>query len=473
MSGAYLKHLKIPWPSAVNLYRWILIGGFMMMLAFNLPGQLSYDSIVQLYDGRFHVRTTWAPAVYSALLGGFDSIVPGTSLYLVASGTLIFGALLALRLLRPALSWAAPAVALGVVLTPTLMLFQGTVWKDIFFANLVVAAFVLLAWIAARWPADGPVSWRTAPWPVLLLLLLLLALAAQVRQNGLIAAGMAALVLAWTVRGVGWRKAAGWGLGGLAAVILVSQILGALALPAGVKKDDGYKRGMTFLQSYDLAGLLARDKTLPLAALHASSPQIEALMRRKAPSLYSPERIDYLMQDDQFGAIYKHLPSKPISKDWRHLVLSHPKTYLLNRLDAFRWVLMTPKIEQCLPVYVGVDGPAERMKALNISEGVTPPAQALYDYGERFVHTPLYSHLGFALAALAAAGFMLKRREAQDVAMAGLMISALGFTASFLLISVACDYRYLYLLDLAALTGWLYLVIDFPLRLFPARPWWS
>ena len=134
---------------------------------------------------------------------------------------------------------------------------------------------------------------------------------------------------------------------------------------------------------------------------------------------------------------------------------------------------MTPKIEQCLPVYVGVDGPAERMKALNISEGVTPPAQALYDYGERFVHTPLYSHLGFALAALAAAGFMLKRREAQDVAMAGLMISALGFTASFLLISVACDYRYLYLLDLAALTGWLYLVIDFPLRLFPARPWWS
>jgi hypothetical protein len=32
------------------------------------------------------------------------------------------------------------------------------------------------------------------------------------------------------------------------------------------------------------------------------------------------------------------------------------------------------------------------------------------------------------------------------------------FAASFFVVSVACDYRYLYFLDLAAMTGWLQLV---------------
>ena len=47
---------------------------------------------------------------------------------------------------------------------------------------------------------------------------------------------------------------------------------------------------------------------------------------------------------------------------------------------------------------------------------------------------------------------------------AALLAGALAFTASFFLISIACDYRYLYLLDLAALTGVLYLALDPRLR---------
>ena len=36
---------------------------------------------------------------------------------------------------------------------------------------------------------------------------------------------------------------------------------------------------------------------------------------------------------------------------------------------------------------------------------------------------------------------------------AGLQVAALLFAASFFVISIACDYRYLYFLDLAAMTG--------------------
>ena len=42
------------------------------------------------------------------------------------------------------------------------------------------------------------------------------------------------------------------------------------------------------------------------------------------------------------------------------------------------------------------------------------------------------------------------------------MAGALLFAASFAVISVACDYRYLYLLDLAAMVGLIYAALDPP-----------
>ena len=47
--------------------------------------------------------------------------------------------------------------------------------------------------------------------------------------------------------------------------------------------------------------------------------------------------------------------------------------------------------------------------------------------------------------------FYLRRRGTADIAMAGMLAGALAFAASFFFVSVACDYRYLYPLDLAAM----------------------
>jgi hypothetical protein len=56
--------------------------------------------------------------------------------------------------------------------------------------------------------------------------------------------------------------------------------------------------------------------------------------------------------------------------------------------------------------------------------------------------------------------FLLLRRRPADVAVAGLLLGALMFTATFVVLSIACDYRYLYALDLAAITGSLYVALD-------------
>jgi hypothetical protein len=441
-----------------TLFRGVIIGGFLLMAAANLPGHMSFDSVVELYEGRHHLHHTWAPAAYAAVLAAFDAILPGTGLYVTASGLLLFGALSSLRRLAPAMSWGGPLLALLIVLTPHLLVYQAIVWKDVLFANLAVASFVLLAHVAAHWDEEGP------GWCALAAIVLMLALAAQVRQNGLIAAGFAALVLAWAVRKGGWRASLAWGGGGLVATVLVSQAIALAAQPAGAGPDHANARGLRILQQYDIIGAVAHDKAANLAEIKAFSPGIEQVIRTRAVPLYSPEKVDYLERDPAMIGLLWKLPSGVVARQWRGLIAHDPGAYLAQRWDAFRWVFLTPALDRCLPIYTGVDGPPAKLADLQILSLTDPADQALYDYSARFFATPVYSHLTYAVIAALVAGLLLSRRSPADMAIVGLMASALAFTGSFFVISIACDYRYLYFLDLAALTGLLYLAIHPPLR---------
>src|SRR5437879_7893188 len=110
--------------SARQAVRAIAVTGLLVMLGANLPGHLSYDSVAQLYEGHFHVRETWGPALYAWVLGFFDRFVPGTALYVTASGLILFAALASMTDLRPRTRWWAVAVAAGLVLTPQLLIYQ-------------------------------------------------------------------------------------------------------------------------------------------------------------------------------------------------------------------------------------------------------------------------------------------------------------------------------------------------------------
>ncbi len=88
----------------------------------------------------------------SWLLGLTDSVVRGTGLFMAADMALFFGALAGLLMLRPKPHWAAAVLAGLFILTPQVLIYQGTVWKDVLFANASVAGFVCLAAAAAYWP---------------------------------------------------------------------------------------------------------------------------------------------------------------------------------------------------------------------------------------------------------------------------------------------------------------------------------
>ena len=70
----------------------VLTVWFAAILAANWPGQMSYDSVVQLADGRSGHYDSWHPVVMAWLLGLFDAVLPGPGLFLAFTGLLLWGA---------------------------------------------------------------------------------------------------------------------------------------------------------------------------------------------------------------------------------------------------------------------------------------------------------------------------------------------------------------------------------------------
>jgi hypothetical protein len=436
-------------------YRMVLGAGLLLALAVGLPGQMSLDSVVALTEARTGVRQTWAPPVASWVLKPFDHLVSGTGLYVAVSAAILFLSLMSLSRLRPRVSWWAVGLAAVFALTPQLLIYPGIVWRDVLFADLSIAGFVLLAHAARRWD-------EATPWLTLAAATACLAVAALARQNGLVLVLAAAAVAAWLLRGRGWRKAALYGLGGLVAAAVVALMVGRLATPAHTVAKLRLNAASLILEHYDIVGAQAHHPRLKLKEIGKADPAAEALIEAKASQIYSPSRVDTLDLDDTFRRTLWHVPDAAMHAQWRRIIVHYPAAYLLQRADVFRWTFLTPKLELCLPVQVGVSGPQGMLKDLDIQTGMDSRSQGLAAYARHFYGTPIYSHLTWALASLAVIGLLLRRRDPADWVIIALQGGALAFTASFFVISVACDYRYLYPLDVAAMTGLLYLVLDPP-----------
>jgi hypothetical protein len=456
--------MKLTGVAPLQLWRWALIGGYAVIAGINMPGQMSYDSVIALAEGRSGQRITWGPPMYSAIVGAFDHIVPGTGLYLAASLLLLFGAWATMRGLRPTVSWLAPIVVVLMIATPQILIYQGTVWKDVLFANLSVAAFVAIACAADRWDERG------ARWAPLAIAAICLAFGALVRQNGAITMVFAGLVLGWTAKPRGWRHAIGWAVAGIAVPLLLAA---GLALVTPVREAPGepsHDTGVRLVQAYDVVAALAADPKRDMPFLDKADHGALQVLRRESPKYYSPIRSDTLDHSPALGAAFIRLDNAALRHEWFHLIASDPVGYAAHRLAIYRWVFLTPDIDQCLPFSIGVDGPPNLTDELGLKIAVRPQDQHLYNYGTWWIDTPLYSHALYVGLGALAAGFLLLRRQRSDVAIAALALAGLAFAASFIIISLACDYRYLYFLDLSAMTAVIYVAIDPRLRPRPSRP---
>jgi hypothetical protein len=496
--------------------------GFGLCLAINLPGHLSFDSVVQLYEGRTGVYGNWHPPMMSWLLGVFDAVVPGTSLFVIFDAALLFGSLGGLLRLQvsfyhnrtrvppsvahfvratfpasgggkdetnaavfppplagevssgaPAtedgggasmqqsdtssVSWFAFLVIALCLLTPQFVLYQGIVWKDVLFADLSVGGFVCLAIAGELWPKR---YWRFG---LMAKGMLLLVLAALVRQNGAVVLPAGCAALAWFAATQSDRRrvraAATYGLGTFAAALL-AVVLVHSALALRIVGDPSPTVQFRLLQFYDLIGAIKTEPSLALPQFDDDDPALEQAMRTDGVTLYTPQRNDTLAQSTQLQRAYFDSPDETIPAAWRALIVEHPGLYWRIRADVFRWVMLTPDLALCRPIYTGVSGPPDMMQKLGLKTRLDARDLALGNYAKRFAGTPVFSHAAYAVLALCLLVVLFARRRAADIAMAFLLIAAFAFVASFFIISIACDYRYLYFFDLATLVSGFHVALD-------------
>jgi hypothetical protein len=425
--------------------------GFGIILALNWPGQMSYDSVVQLADGRSGHYDSWHPPVMAWLLGLFDSVLPGPGIFLAFVMSLLFGAwFLLLRGGRP--GWGMAILLILIFSTPQLVLYQGTIWKDVLFANAGIAAFACLATAATQWRA------RRSRFFWLFLSAMCLSLAALARQNGFLLPPVAAVCLGMIASRTdsaraGWRHGAGLLM---ASVLMI--VLANFALSFKSDGGEGAAQQLRLAQAYDLVGAVHLDPSIRLNVLERRAPNLDAAIRTDGVTLYSPRLVDTLETSDRLTNAIYGAPPGVVFAQWRQLIAFHSGLYLRERLPVFRWVVAPPDIFVCHPDVVGVDGPPEMLKALGLKAHIRPQDVFLYSYVAHFFYTPVLSHLFYGVLALLFLGLLMRRGTPSDIAMAGLQAAALIFALSFFLISIACDYRYLYFLDLAAMTGALQLL---------------
>ncbi len=437
---------------------WVIFAGFVFSLAVNLPGHMSFDSIVQLLEGRTGAYAGWHPPVTSWVLGLGDAIVPGTALFVVLDTLLIFGGFWGLLRLRPDAGWAAAVLAGLFAFTPQLLIYPGIVWKDVLFAAAFLMGFVLLTRAAANWHA------ARQRYMFLVAAFALFVIAALARQNGLILLLGGACAVGWIAlrkEAGGWRAAIKFAGAALVASLIVLT-LANVALGTRLVRISGIGRQLKLLQMYDIVAALSDEPGLRLDEIDKADPVFAAAMRSDGIRLYTPQRNDPLAASQKLSDALTAASPSLLRAQWLDLIVHHPWIYLKQRGAMFGWVFFTPKIEACLPFYVGVQGPQDEMDQLNLDARDDARDEWLQNYGNRFEGTPVFSHAFFALFSLAAMVILFLRHRDTDIVMGVMQASVFVFTLSFFAISLACDYRYLYGLDLSAMLAWFYLALDWP-----------
>jgi hypothetical protein len=381
---------------------------------------------------------------------------PTPAAFAVFDALLLFGTLLSLLFLPGRPSWLSVVVVTAVVASPLVLLYSGIVWKDVLFAASATAGFVASAHAAARWED------ARRRYALLALAALCLALATLARHNANIIVPFAALAIGWTAARASnppsLRRGAVFGLAWLAATAAVV-VLAELALQTRSDRIGAMRGLMKDLQVYDLAGSVHAEPALTLDFLHDRAPELEELLRTKAAPAYSPLSIGSIKRVADFKAAVLKTPASVISTQWREVVLEHPLVYLRQRAGVFAGMLSRPDRDWCTAAYTGVKGPEQWMTKLGLIGRMDRRDELLAAYVDRLRGTPVFSHAAYALVAIVLAVVLVLRRRPPDVAIAALLLGALAYSATFFFLSVCCDYRFLYFLDLAAMAAVLYVTI--------------
>jgi len=413
-------------------------------IGMHVPGQLSMDSSLQVYEALTGHSVSWAPPFMSALLRWLGGGWQATASFVILCSLATYGGFaLALSRRTEGVAWSRYRVlriaAIAVlVCNPVVFLYVGIVWKDVLFAAQLALVFGLM--FAACVPGRNPRI------PLLLALLVLLP-APLVRQHGVLVAPILAVPCLWALSAVDgpWlRRWVRFCALGLAWVLLFLALDGVVHRTIRDSGDKSSAVGLTAIARYDLSGMIAGG--FPLAELPPSlrAPEFVDAVHRT----YSPDRIDFVLDEPNVLQGFQDLEPSRLYSIWARAVASRPGLYAAVKLDQYAWLLDLHRLDRCLPVHVGIEGNRDYLAATGFEPGVGARPRALYALSMFTRYFALYRHWFYlAVFACCVAAVAGKRRSLsgleRNVLVAAVVATAVLY-ASFLPTVLACDFRYLY-----------------------------
>ena len=312
-----------------------------------------------------------------------------------------------------------------VGLFPGLLFPLGVVWKDVFFACLMFAAFGIV------FNAQG--SQRRLMWLERFSVVVLATFAIGVKSNGVTAVPF--LMGYWLY--VDHLLHGRWVRHGLVAVLLTVACagMGALAVSTAKITNEPNTQGIF---AYDLVGISVRSgqMLLPPFLSAALGSDVEGLA-----TYYIPERANPIYWNDEgvwYPGVYTRDPAQlsDLSRHWIDAILSHPLEYLEHRLDHFaaamRW---------------GGRGPAYvAVATIDPNEfGLKSTPNGVSDFltSTWWQYPWMYLPWVYAYVLVLSTGALLvmRRHIAFAIALGG---SAVAFVAPQFFVVPADDYRYFY-----------------------------
>lgn len=423
----------------------LILAGALLTVLMHWPGHMSVDTLLQLRDGLNRDYQSNQPPAMSWLVAVMQRSLLGLGGLLVLNvGFWSACAWRLYRLLAQRDGWRAWAALLVWLLYPVSFLYNGILWKDVLAAHLAALAFLLII------PSRGSVPRIGA----LVASALTIAGAALVRQQMALAIPILAAAIAITSRACGSRSALG--LTGLWLVgVLTAMALAGAALEHGARHlSTPSSQGAIYqLTTFDLAGIQHQGGQLCTPALTAAGMKHPERLTAML-ALYGPDRVDRLGAypgNPIIGVMKQRDWAARLAADWWSSIRANPGAYAAHRWEHFLWQAGFRDTAACLPFYFGISALPADFPTLPLPPG--NPARDARLTAAAHGLMPLFRPAIYAALALIALAGLCYRRPRGWEALAMLQVAGLAYLGSYLLIGIACDFRYAYFLVPVALIG--------------------
>jgi hypothetical protein len=394
------------------------------VLLFFWPGVAHYDSVAQYQQVVSGAYYDWHPPAMARLWSLFHALGWAGQGPMFLLQTLLYWTglgLIAAALARNGARIAAVAV-LAVGFWPPILGWQAVVVKDGQMAGALLAATGIVAWKRLQGKRPGPAD--------IAVILALLGYAVLVRSNAIFAVAPLAIGLFAPWRWRDWRSRVVLAGAATSAVLMLSPainhgLLGAEA--SGVEATQPI---------FDMAGIAHRAGPEAVPLLPA-----ETWRQLEARRCYSSVLWDIFSIGKRCDFIQAGLTGRPrqaIFSAWMRAIREHPGAYLSHRIAhwnaTMRWFVpahfpqAVPQAES-LPNTFGLGSPGAQV--------------AVYDcVAGWLVNGPLGAPILAFAVALAVLALARPAHSAAHGLAVPLALSAVAMEASFLVVSIAADWRY-------------------------------